>query len=73
MQRRRTLFYILRLRTPTIPLFSLSSLLFLPFSQAYLEDYPFPFYLVLKDVKQLPEALGDALRQWLRHLALSGN
>jgi midasin len=31
---------------------------------AYLEDYPFPYYLVIRDTAALPEALSDALRQW---------
>jgi len=30
----------------------------------YLDDYPFPFYVVLKDMKNLPQVLADALRQW---------
>ena len=30
----------------------------------YMEDYPFPFYLVLKNLRDMPTALGDALRQW---------
>ncbi len=33
-------------------------------SRPYLDDYPFPYYLVLKDVRSLPELLSDALRQW---------
>ncbi len=33
-------------------------------SRPYLDDYPFPYYLVLKDVRFLPELLSDALRQW---------
>jgi midasin len=30
----------------------------------YLEGYPFPYYVVLRDIKALPEIVGDALRQW---------
>ena len=30
----------------------------------YLDDYPFPYYIVLKDIKSLPEIVSDALRQW---------
>eukprot|EP00555_Chaetoceros_dichaeta_P012486 CAMPEP_0198271850 /NCGR_PEP_ID=MMETSP1447-20131203/50740_1 /TAXON_ID=420782 /ORGANISM="Chaetoceros dichaeta, Strain CCMP1751" /LENGTH=1221 /DNA_ID=CAMNT_0043964667 /DNA_START=40 /DNA_END=3702 /DNA_ORIENTATION=- len=30
----------------------------------FIEDYPFPYYMVLKDMNTLPEVLGDALRQW---------
>ncbi|KAJ4459704.1 putative AAA ATPase midasin [Paratrimastix pyriformis] len=31
----------------------------------YLEDFPFPYYVILRDVQALPEVLGDALRQWI--------
>ena len=35
-----------------------------------LDDYPFPYYIVLRhDLLSLPETLGDALRQWLEMLA----
>ncbi len=30
----------------------------------YLEDFPFPYYLVVKDVQELPAILSSALRQW---------
>ena len=30
----------------------------------YMDDYPFPLYLVTRHVETLPEALADALRQW---------
>lgn len=32
--------------------------------KAYMDDYPFPYYLVMRDARALPDALGDALRQW---------
>ena len=31
---------------------------------SYLADYPFPYYLVLRQIEQLPHVLADALRQW---------
>lgn len=31
---------------------------------AYLDDYPFPYYLVVRDVQTLPATLSDAMRQW---------
>ena len=31
---------------------------------AYLDDYPFPYYLVVRDVQALPATLSDSLRQW---------
>ena len=30
----------------------------------YLDDFPFPFYIILSDIKALPEIIADALRQW---------
>src|SRR5690606_39066182 len=38
---------------------------------SYLEDYPFPYYIILRDTHTLPEVLGDALRQWFELLAAS--
>jgi len=35
----------------------------------FVEDYPFPYYLVVGDLAALPEILGDALRQWFEMLA----
>ncbi|KAJ0174061.1 hypothetical protein K1T71_010207 [Dendrolimus kikuchii] len=31
---------------------------------SYLDTFPFPFYLILRDMSALPTVLGDALRQW---------
>jgi hypothetical protein len=33
-------------------------------AQSYLEDYPFPYYIVLNDIARLPDVLCDALKQW---------
>ncbi|XP_041985023.1 midasin [Aricia agestis] len=30
----------------------------------YLDTFPLPFYLILRDITALPNVLGDALRQW---------
>lgn len=35
----------------------------------YLESFPFPYYVVLRDIKLLPETVGDALRQWFEMIA----
>jgi midasin len=35
----------------------------------FIEDYPFPYYIVLNDMQALPEILGDALKQWFEILA----
>ncbi|KAJ4439021.1 hypothetical protein ANN_14977 [Periplaneta americana] len=31
---------------------------------SYLDNFPFPFYLILRDINALPTVLSDALRQW---------
>ena len=36
---------------------------------SYLDDFPFPYYLVLRQIEQLPQVLSDALRQWFEVLA----
>ncbi|KAG8294017.1 ribosomal large subunit assembly [Homalodisca vitripennis] len=30
----------------------------------YMDSFPFPFYLILRDISSLPSVLSDALRQW---------
>eukprot|EP00957_Ditylum_brightwellii_P121119 9237616-Ditylum_brightwellii.AAC.1 len=35
----------------------------------FIEDYPFPYYMILEEMSSLPEVLGDALRQWFEMLA----
>jgi MoxR-like ATPase len=39
-----------------------------PKVKQFIEDYPFPYYIVLSDTHALPEVLGDALRQWFEML-----
>ncbi|XP_041831629.1 LOW QUALITY PROTEIN: midasin [Melanotaenia boesemani] len=36
----------------------------LPEIHSYMDEFPFPFYVILRDVNALPETLSDALRQW---------
>ncbi|KAF6211344.1 hypothetical protein GE061_011856, partial [Apolygus lucorum] len=31
---------------------------------SYMDNFPFPFYLILRDINNLPSVLSDALRQW---------
>ena len=40
-----------------------------PKVKQFIEDYPFPYYMVLDDMQMLPEILGDALRQWFEMIA----
>ena len=37
--------------------------------ESYLESFPFPYYVVLRDPADLPETLADALRQWIEIIA----
>lgn len=32
--------------------------------RSYLDNFPFPFYVILRDINSLPTVLSDALRQW---------
>ncbi len=32
--------------------------------EPYMEHFPFPFYIILRDFEKLPQVLSDALRQW---------
>ncbi len=33
--------------------------------KAYMDSFPFPYYVVLRDIDALPMVLSDALRQWI--------
>lgn len=35
-----------------------------PEIKLYIEQFPFPFYVILRDINSLPVTLSDALRQW---------
>nr|XP_035921041.1 midasin isoform X1 [Halichoerus grypus] len=43
----------------------------MPEIRSYMEEFPFPFYIILRDVNALPETLSDALRQWFELVAAS--
>ncbi|XP_036895348.1 midasin isoform X2 [Sturnira hondurensis] len=43
----------------------------MPEIQSYMEEFPFPFYIILRDVNALPETLSDALRQWFELVTAS--
>ncbi|KAI2503973.1 AAA-family ATPase [Fragilaria crotonensis] len=40
-----------------------------PKVKQFMEDYPFPYYIILEDMQSLPEVLGDALRQWFEMIS----
>jgi len=33
-----------------------------------IDTFPFPYYLILRDINHLPDVLADALRQWFELL-----
>ena len=37
---------------------------------AYLDNFPFPYYVILDQAKALPQVLSDALRQWFEMLTV---
>uniref|UniRef100_A0A8D0DW25 Midasin n=1 Tax=Salvator merianae TaxID=96440 RepID=A0A8D0DW25_SALMN len=45
----------------------------MPEIRSYMEEFPFPFYIILRDVNALPETLSDALRQWFELVTASDN
>lgn len=32
--------------------------------ESYMDNFPFPFYIILRDIDKLPCVLSDALRDW---------
>jgi len=36
--------------------------------KSYLDDFPFPYYIILRNLERLPEVLAGALRQWFEIL-----
>lgn len=32
--------------------------------ESYMEKFPFPFYIILRDINAMPVIMGEALRQW---------
>jgi midasin len=42
-----------------------------PVFERYLDSFPFPFYIVLRDIAALPRTLADLMRQWFE-LTASG-
>ncbi|KAJ1151695.1 hypothetical protein NDU88_004475 [Pleurodeles waltl] len=43
----------------------------MPEIRSYMDEFPFPFYIILRDVNALPETLSDALRQWFELVTAS--
>ena len=36
-----------------------------PMLSKYMDTFPFPLYIVLRDISALPQTLADLLRQWI--------
>ncbi|CAH1798601.1 unnamed protein product [Owenia fusiformis] len=43
----------------------------LPQITPYMDHFPFPFYIILRDINSLPVTLSDALRQWFEIVTAS--
>ncbi|XP_076823935.1 midasin-like isoform X3 [Clavelina lepadiformis] len=44
----------------------------MPEIRSYLTDFPFPFYVIIRDINALPETLSEALRQWFEMVTSVG-
>lgn len=42
-----------------------------PVFRRYMDDFPFPYYVLLRDIGSLPRTLADLLRQWFELSAAS--
>ncbi len=40
-----------------------------PEIKTYMDFFPFPFYVILRNIRNLPAIVGDALRQWFEIVA----
>jgi len=43
----------------------------MPKFSKYLDSFPFPYYIILKDIEALPRTLADLLRQWFELMQLT--
>lgn len=67
--RRGVLVTFIILDNPKSSLLDLSTVSFVdgkPNFSKYLDDFPFPLYIVLQDTMALPRTLADLLRQWFQ-------
>lgn len=39
--------------------------------KSYMEEFPFPFYIIVRNIEQLPNVLGQALRQWFELVTIN--
>lgn len=39
--------------------------------KSYMEEFPFPFYIIVRNIDQLPNVLGQALRQWFELVTIN--
>ena len=55
------------LDNPTSSVLDMQSVSFVqgkPVLSKYIDSFPFPLYIVLRDIAALPQTLADLLRQW---------
>jgi midasin len=70
-QRRQQLLAFIVLDNPDESILDMQSVAFeggAPKFTRYLDTFPFPYYILLSKVSELPRTLGDMLRQWLELL-----
>lgn len=63
------LFAFIALDNPANSLLDMQSVSFVagqPVFTRYMDSFPFPFYIVLRDIGALPRTLADLLRQWIQ-------
>lgn len=39
--------------------------------QRYMDSFPFPYYIILRDIMNMPKILGEALRKWFEMVTSS--
>ena len=45
----------------------------MPIIKSYMEQFPFPFYIVLKEIGSLPIIMIEALKQWFELVTRSSD
>eukprot|EP01018_Ginkgo_biloba_P038909 Gb_21123 [translate_table: standard] len=73
LSRKQLLAFIL-LDNPEESIMDVQSISFksgVPTFSKYLDSFPFPYYIILKDIEALPRTLADLLRQWFELMQLT--
>ena len=40
-------------------------------TKSYLDNFPFPYYLVIQQVETLPDILADTIKQWFEMVSMN--